>query len=908
MDVLKKLYWQSLRFRLTLATFLAFLLSAWTLTFFAYSSLRSDLERQVGAQQLSTARILAGQIDAEMNDRFAAMTAVAAYVPADATKTPSVAQSFLDYRYALHPMFNSGIVMLNSSGIAVAEYPRSLGRLGTNYMDRDYALGAIAEGKNSVSRPLTGRVVKQAGVVMAVPIRDPAGKVAGALVGITVLDSTNFLDRLTTQPYGKTGGYLLIAPAQRQVVTATDRSRILEVLPPPGVNPAIDSFLAGYEGTVRMVSPQGVAILASDVRVHAAPWILAAVLPEEEAFAPVRDMFRNMLVAAILLGLVTAGALWWVVRWQFQPLTATVSRLAAMEAPGAVSQALPVAREDEVGTLIQRFNQLLGTLSVRDAELRKAQEGLRQLVDYTPEATVVSRDGKIIFANPSALQILGAGHADELLGRDIFDFMREQKLLRLDATEVLVESQSKVLPFEGTAAIYTFFHDVTEQRRTQLALQESHAFNISVLDSIDSQIAVVDAQGVIQSVNQAWTEFAQANGAARLSTHSIGLNYLSICRAAPRRANGEEAAEALRGLEAVLSGRKDSFTLEYPCHSPLEQRWFEMTVTRLHGMGGGAVIVHKNITTLKTVALDLRIAACAFECNHGMFVTDTKSVILRANRACSAITGYAVNELVGSKVSLLRSGQQSQGFYEAMWKSITDAGFWHGEIVNCNKAGQEYTQDLTISAVKNAAGVATNYVASFSDITERKRMEAAVHRLAFFDALTELPNRRLMQDRLRQAMGNNRRTGAYGAVMFLDLDNFKPLNDRHGHEAGDRLLIEVANRLTTCVRETDSVSRFGGDEFVVMLAELDKDKSVATQEAGLVAEKMRVALSQTYYLRPGGEGISAAVEHQCSASIGATLFSSQDTSQEEILKRADQAMYQAKSSGRNRVCFDGATE
>lgn len=215
--------------------------------------------------------------------------------------------------------------------------------------------------------------------------------------------------------------------------------------------------------------------------------------------------------------------------------------------------------------------------------------------------------------------------------------------------------------------------------------------------------------------------------------------------------------------------------------------------------------------------------------------------------------------------------------------------------------------------IKNKNGSVEKLMGITEDITERKQAEELIRNLAFYDALTQLANRRLLTDRLGQAMAASKRSGRYGAVIFLDLDNFKSLNDTHGHEVGDLLLIEVAHRISACVRGTDTVARFGGDEFVVMLGELDKDKTLSVAQAGGVAEKIRIALSESYFLErelcllsapEGHEGAAASpVEHHCTASIGVALFVNHEVSQEDVLRRADTAMYQAKEAGRNRVQF-----
>jgi diguanylate cyclase (GGDEF)-like protein len=204
----------------------------------------------------------------------------------------------------------------------------------------------------------------------------------------------------------------------------------------------------------------------------------------------------------------------------------------------------------------------------------------------------------------------------------------------------------------------------------------------------------------------------------------------------------------------------------------------------------------------------------------------------------------------------------------------------------------------------NAEGRVVGLFGISRDITERIQMEEQIREMAFHDTLTNLPNRRLLTDRLTQAIAASKRSGCYGALMFLDLDNFKPLNDAHGHDAGDLLLIEVAERLKGCVREIDTVARSGGDEFIVILGELDKQEAESNTQAGIVAEKIRGKLSEPYLLTVKREGnADLTVEHHCTASIGVALFGNLETSQDDILNRADSAMYQSKAAGRNLIRF-----
>jgi diguanylate cyclase (GGDEF)-like protein/PAS domain S-box-containing protein len=228
------------------------------------------------------------------------------------------------------------------------------------------------------------------------------------------------------------------------------------------------------------------------------------------------------------------------------------------------------------------------------------------------------------------------------------------------------------------------------------------------------------------------------------------------------------------------------------------------------------------------------------------------------------------------------------------------------EVQQLCKDGSLVWTEIISNRERDANGNIVGHHGITRNISERKRAQEEVHQLAFYDTLTRLANRALLTDRMHQTMAASKRSGCYSAVMFLDLDNFKPLNDQHGHRVGDLLLIEVAKRLSACVRQADTVARFGGDEFVVMLGELDVDKARATTLAEVVAEKIRAALSSPYVLAVADEGVSAIVEHQCSASIGVVVFASEGTTSDEALKWADQAMYRAKEAGRNTVRFCGA--
>lgn len=307
------------------------------------------------------------------------------------------------------------------------------------------------------------------------------------------------------------------------------------------------------------------------------------------------------------------------------------------------------------------------------------------------------------------------------------------------------------------------------------------------------------------------------------------------------------------------------------------------------------------LTQLQEAEAEQRVAAVVFQSLQAVMVTNARAVILRVNEAFSHLTGYAPEEVIGRTPKLLRSGHHDEAFYGAMRASIARSGRWQGEIWDRHKSGAVFPKLMTITAVPDARGEVTHMVATYLDLSERKRAEEQIHQLAFYDALTGLPNRALLHERLNQAMNGSVRSGQQGALLLLDLDNFKRINDSLGHRLGDDLLQQAGQRLLACVQDGDTVARTGGDEYVVLLPELCTSHRQAAGKAEHMGERILQALGQAYVLE--GEALS------CTASMGLVLFAGNQTPVEELLKQAELAMYQAKRDGRGRLhFFDTALE
>ena len=290
--------------------------------------------------------------------------------------------------------------------------------------------------------------------------------------------------------------------------------------------------------------------------------------------------------------------------------------------------------------------------------------------------------------------------------------------------------------------------------------------------------------------------------------------------------------------------------------------------------------------------------------------TDSQLVLTYISPADERLRGFRADEVVGRHVFDMFN-EEGVAVLKAMIArrvqeeaSGTPVGFLNFEVQHRCKDGRLIWGEVLSKPDRNAQGEITGYHGITREITERKRLEEQVHQLAFHDPLTHLANRRLMLDHLEQAMSASKRSQRHGALLFLDLDNFKPLNDTHGHGVGDLLLIEVAERLKACVREADTVARFGGDEFVVLLCELSTQPGEAAEQAVAIAEKVRTRLAEPYVLQSAPS--APTIRHECTASIGVAVFRGRDESQNAVIDRADAAMYRAKEEGRNRIqCAPG---
>lgn len=390
----------SIQTRVAVAVLAIFLLSIWSLSYYASLILRKDMERLLGDQQFSSVSMLAADINEELDVRLESLKTVAITVNPALLESPAALQTVLQERPILQSFFNGGVIVYRRDGMAVAEVPLAAKRVGTHYMDIDTVAAALQEGRSTIGQPVMGKKLLAPVFGMTSPIHDPQGKVIGAISGVTNLSQAGFLDVVSKSRYGKTGGYLLVSPQQRQVVTATDKKRVMEVLPPIGVIPLTDRFMSGYEESGVAVNSQGVEVLASAKGIPVAGWYVAALLPTEEAFAPIRAMQRHVLLATLVLSLLAAVLTWWMLKRQLAPMLATAKVLADMSQSEQTPHPLPITRHDEIGQLIGGFNHLLKTLAQRDEVVMESVERLRAITDNS-SSLIFMKDlaGRYLYVN-----------------------------------------------------------------------------------------------------------------------------------------------------------------------------------------------------------------------------------------------------------------------------------------------------------------------------------------------------------------------------------------------------------------------------------------------------------------------------------------------------------------------------
>jgi diguanylate cyclase (GGDEF)-like protein/PAS domain S-box-containing protein len=494
---------------------------------------------------------------------------------------------------------------------------------------------------------------------------------------------------------------------------------------------------------------------------------------------------------------------------------------------------------------------------------------------------IVNGEGVILFTNPAAASMFGR-RQEELQGV-LFGFpiigadRTELDIPTLNGRILVVEMRVAETDWDGQQAFLTQLRDITQRKQ----MEDSLRLAARVFENSAEGILILDSQMKLVSGNRAFTQMTGFSDEDIVSKKLTDL-WSDL---QPSGTFSELLREAL--------AHRGRWQGEVQCHGKNGQMfpgWLSAVVVRdQSGFITHYVIIVSDISERKANENALRLAAVVFEQSiEAVMILDASERFLSINRSFTTITGYILDEVIGQSPRLLKSGHHDAIFYRNLRQQLREQGFWQGEIWNRRKSGEVYPEWLSISTARDGQGNIINYIGIFYDITERKAQEAQMSRLAFFDPLTRLPNRTLLMDRLQQGLAKAHRTNRRMGVIFLDLNHFKKINDEHGHNVGDIVLIQVAQRFQATLRQGETLARFGGDEFVTLVEANDPG------DVAIVVERLQQTL-----LKP------IVAEHYhftIRVSAGIAIYPDHGRDGDELIKQADIAMYRAKNSGVD-YCF-----
>ena len=560
-------------------------------------------------------------------------------------------------------------------------------------------------------------------------------------------------------------------------------------------------------------------------------------------------------------------------------------------------------RPMQFGVMVQDVTER----KLAEVALARERAMLRRVIDTIPDLIFFKDDKGYYLGCNKAFEVFAGRPEQAQVGKTDFDFfdtktasffrVQDQQMLQSgetrqneewvsypDGRQALLNTVKTPFANEQGDAIGVLgiSRDITPQHQAQLELRARDETYQAILTTQLDGFWIADMQGRLLEANAAYVTMSGYSREELLGMHISDLDTEDSTEVVVQRIQRIKSEGG--GIFETRHRRKNGEIW----HAEISANFWQAQERQF--------VFIRDVSQRKQVEAQLQQAAAVFDnTQEGMMVTDTQDTIVRINPAFTTLTGYTEKDAIGQKPSLLNSPHQDESLYAAMKKSLQQRGHWKGEIINQRKNGEDFQQWMTISPILDSTGKLSHHVSTFTDISELKEAQARIHTLAFFDPLTQLPNRRLLLDRLHRAVVASSRRKSCGAVLLIDMDNFKLLNDTKGHEVGDLLLVEVARRLRNCVRDQDSLAHQGGDEFIIILEDLGSELQEAANRAELVAEKILQTLRETYQL--------GTMEHHTQASIGVATYQDASDGAEEILKRADTAMYRAKADGRNTVRF-----
>lgn len=569
-----------------------------------------------------------------------------------------------------------------------------------------------------------------------------------------------------------------------------------------------------------------------------------------------------------------------------------------------------------VSLSIEGLNRYRSKFAQELMQSKVSEKRFRALFEQMPDPAWLIHNEYFVDANQAALDAMGFSNKPNFLrihpvnispeyqpdgqlsavkAAEAFEIVKQKGIHRFewmhcrqDGSTFPVEVTLTQIDWDNMSIIYCIWRDITNRKRKDEKLHDAQQLMDSIIDNIPAMVFMKSASDFqFELFNRSGEELLGYPAADILGKNDHDVfpqDQADFFAAGDRQVLASEAI--IEFPEAIITTSKGENRYLYTRKVALRDK---------EGKPKHILGISIDFTERKRAEEELRIAAVTFETDAAIMINDADGNIIKVNKAFQTITGFTHEDVYGKNPRILSSGRHDRQFYADMWQQLLRKGSWAGEIWDRRKNGQIYPKWLTITAIKDSANITTGYVAIFTDITDQKQAEEEIRNLAYFDPLTKLPNRRFLIESVQQALTHSAQTQQHGAVLFLDMDKFKVLNDTQGHEFGDLMLIEVAERIKRVVRNRGIVARLGGDEFVILLENIGKNSKEASEHVIQIAEKIRNALALDYLLQ--------GYIHHTSPSIGVSLYHGNTLSSSELLKHADIAMYQAKNSGRNKVCF-----
>jgi diguanylate cyclase (GGDEF)-like protein/PAS domain S-box-containing protein len=638
---------------------------------------------------------------------------------------------------------------------------------------------------------------------------------------------------------------------------------------------------------------------------------LAVEWPVQPLIDAMRDTRRHILIAHGIVWLLVSLLMVFVIR-HFLGNMAVIrrSRQELVEANVGLEKTVAL-RTSELSGSLQTLRSI-GDLSpgvLYQYRLRKdgttcipyASENFFDLFGLQPEA--VRDNASPVFERLHPDDVAGILSSTNDSARTLSRWQHEFRVCLPDGSIRWVKGDTQpVREEDGSIVWHGFLLDITESKARDAALEQSQEEYRLLFTNILHGVVFQDAEGRIIGANPMAEKLLGLSFEQMQGRTSVDPRWKAI-----HEDGSDFPGDTHPAMQALRTGRPVCDVV-MGVYNPVidETRWLSVTAVPQFRAGESKPFeVFATFTDItercKAEQVFRQHKVIIDTTQDGFWMTDAEGRIMEVNQAYAAMTGYSMEELLRMHVSQLEAIDRPEDVRDRIGKIIRE-GHDLFETRHRHKDGHLIDMEVSVTFMHETR----QFFVFCRNICRRKQLEAAMRDMAYYDALTGLPNRRMLNDRLKQVMAASQRNGHQAALMFMDLDNFKPLNDRHGHEVGDLLLKEVAGRLLSGVREIDTVARFGGDEFVVMLGELGEDKEASTEYALRVADKLRHLVNASYDLEYRDvEGVLRHVEHQCTASVGVVVFGGHEYTEQELLSNADQAMYQAKQEGRDQIVMFG---